>query len=346
MKKTLLVLSAISISVLSNAQTWLGSTTGTGNAYRSGNVGIGNTTAPSAQLHISTTGAIPFFAERTSGQINGVKMYFSSNPATGITAGSGTTVFQNTSTVSDFLFMPTPTTAGLIIKSNSNVGIGTTAPACKLHVLGATSTGLVSYFANATNYSVFLTAGTIGGGYNSLTKPNDNGIFFDNGTAGNAPGNGFVIAPWSNTVGGGIRIDGGTGNVGVNTNNATAKLTVNGNMLIGDPGTVNLPAGYGLYVQNGILTSKVRVSVVNSGTWADYVFAKDYKLKGLSEVESFIAANKHLPGVPSASEVEKSGIDVVEMDAKLLEKIEELTLYIIEQNKRIENLEKKIQEQK
>ncbi len=131
--------------------------------------------------------------------------------------------------------------------------------------------------------------------------------------------------------------------VGIHTNNPTADLTVNGNMLVGDPSAVNLPTGYKLFVQTGILTEKLRVSVVNSATWADYVFDKNYKLKTINEVESFIIANKHLPGVLSASEVEKAGVDMIEMDSKLLEKIEELTLYIIEQNKRIELLEKKLQ---
>jgi hypothetical protein len=132
--------------------------------------------------------------------------------------------------------------------------------------------------------------------------------------------------------------------VGVNTASPTAQLTVNGTTLIGDPSVVTLPAGYKLYVQTGILTEKVRVSVVNSGTWADYVFADKYALPALSEVSSFIHSNKHLPGVPSATEVEKNGVDLVEMDAVLLKKVEELTLYILEQNKRIENLENQAKE--
>ncbi|MBP6623531.1 MAG: hypothetical protein KA198_00075 [Chitinophagaceae bacterium] len=103
-------------------------------------------------------------------------------------------------------------------------------------------------------------------------------------------------------------------------------------------GTVTEPAGYKLYVETGILTEKVKVALKTSGNWADYVFADDYKLLPLKQVESFVKENKHLPNVPSAEEVVKSGIDVATMDAKLLEKIEELTLYIIQLQKQVDEL--------
>ncbi|MCC7029447.1 MAG: hypothetical protein IT257_04010 [Chitinophagaceae bacterium] len=121
------------------------------------------------------------------------------------------------------------------------------------------------------------------------------------------------------------------------TNNATVmKLNAAGTVLIGNTLT---PAGYKLFVEQGILTEKIKVSVKNTAEWSDYVFANNYKLLPLTEVESFINSNSHLPGVPSAAEVVNDGINVATMDAKLLEKIEELTLYIIDMNKRIENLE-------
>lgn len=75
---------------------------------------------------------------------------------------------------------------------------------------------------------------------------------------------------------------------------------------------------------------------VKANVWADYVFAQDYKLRTLEEVEKHIEEKGHLPNVPSAKEVEKNGINLGEMDAKLLEKIEELTLYSIEQNKQLQ----------
>ncbi|GAL83020.1 hypothetical protein MYP_246 [Sporocytophaga myxococcoides] len=100
----------------------------------------------------------------------------------------------------------------------------------------------------------------------------------------------------------------------------------------------NFPTGYRLYVEDGILTEKLKVGLKTTSDWSDYVFASDYKLLSLSEVERFIKANKHLPDVPSAEEVVRTGIDVAQMDAKLLQKIEELTLYVIEQQKQIEEL--------
>jgi hypothetical protein len=72
------------------------------------------------------------------------------------------------------------------------------------------------------------------------------------------------------------------------------------------------------------------------------VFDKNYKLNSLTEVEKFINEHKHLPDVPSASEVKENGINVGDIDAKLLQKIEELTLYMIEQNKKIDAQQQKI----
>jgi len=106
-----------------------------------------------------------------------------------------------------------------------------------------------------------------------------------------------------------------------------------GNAGIGSPPSKN----YKLSVEGAL---GARSIVVKTGSWADFVFEKNYRLKPLSEVENFINANKHLPGVPSEREVKKDGIDVAQMNAILLQKIEELTLYVIEQNKRIEGIER------
>jgi hypothetical protein len=113
--------------------------------------------------------------------------------------------------------------------------------------------------------------------------------------------------------GGGNLIFGG-GNVGIGTTNAN-------------------DVNYKLFVETGIRTRKVKVDMA---TWADYVFSPSYKLPTLKEVETFIKKYKHLPDVPSEAEVKKEGLDLGEGQALLLKKIEELTLYIIEQNKKIE----------
>lgn len=100
----------------------------------------------------------------------------------------------------------------------------------------------------------------------------------------------------------------------------------------------SFPAGYKLFVDDGILTERLKVAVNGSGNWADYVFAEDYKLMPLEDVEAFVKEHKHLPNVPSAEAMVESGIDVATVDAKLMEKIEELTLYILDLQKQINQL--------
>ena len=101
-------------------------------------------------------------------------------------------------------------------------------------------------------------------------------------------------------------------------------------------GTANL-GSYKLAVAGSIHAQEV---VIDTTGWSDYVFDEHYKLQPLSEVESHIKAEKHLPGIPSASEVAEKGISVGEMQAKLLAKIEELTLHQIEQEKGMSELKK------
>jgi hypothetical protein len=110
-------------------------------------------------------------------------------------------------------------------------------------------------------------------------------------------------------------------------------------------GTSCIPAGYALAVKGKVIAEEVNVRLAAStGCWPDYVFGKDYKLRSLNEVESFINTNSHLPEVPSAQEIENNGINTAAMDAALLKKIEELTLYVIELNKKVEVLEKQNKE--
>ncbi len=122
----------------------------------------------------------------------------------------------------------------------------------------------------------------------------------------------------------------------------------NGKVSIGlDPTAANTYNGdYNLYVGKGILTEKVKVALKNTADWADYVFADNYQLMPLSDVDKFVKEHKHLPGVPSAEEVQKEGIDVAKMDAKLLEKIEELTLYMIQLKEENEALKAEVEQLK
>ncbi|MCC9070324.1 tail fiber protein [Flavobacterium sp. F-65] len=112
------------------------------------------------------------------------------------------------------------------------------------------------------------------------------------------------------------------GNVGIGTVSPDSKLTVAGN----------------------IHAQEVKVTI-NAGKVPDYVFANDYKLKPLQEVEKYIKENNHLPEIPSAKEIENNGLMLAEMNMNLLKKIEELTLHTIEQQKDIKQLIKVVEEQ-
>ncbi|MBO0950620.1 hypothetical protein [Fibrella forsythiae] len=105
---------------------------------------------------------------------------------------------------------------------------------------------------------------------------------------------------------------------------------------------IQFPAGYNLIVLGGILTERLRVATRSGQYWADYVFKPNYHLAPLSEVKAYIATHGHLPGIPSAQQVEREGIDVAQTQAKLLEKIEELTLHMIRQQEEINRLKKAV----
>lgn len=121
-------------------------------------------------------------------------------------------------------------------------------------------------------------------------------------------------------------------------------ITNKGKVLIGEDiiNTISAPGDYNLYVSKGILTEKLKVASADGVNWSDFVFNSDYGLRPLCDVESYIASNKHLPEIPSANEVAKEGIDIAEMDARLLQKIEELTLYVIQQQKEINELKNQV----
>ncbi|TDQ11558.1 hypothetical protein [Pedobacter metabolipauper] len=112
-------------------------------------------------------------------------------------------------------------------------------------------------------------------------------------------------------------ISAATRNVGIGTSNTTEKLSINGK----------------------IWAREIKVENIN---WPDYVFVKDYQLPTLLETEKFIKEKGHLPGIPTATEVKDNGIDLGQMNAKLLEKMEEMTLHMIEMKKEIEMLKSKI----
>ncbi len=142
-----------------------------------------------------------------------------------------------------------------------------------------------------------------------------------------------------------LYLQNGGGNVfiGDATNFTSAhRLGVDGNVVVTGAlriGTTATPSGYKLAVDGKAICTELLVRLVPN--WPDYVFKKEYKLPGLDEVETFIKKNNHLPGIPAAATVESSGLNIGEMQKLQMQKIEELTLYIIELKKEIETLKAK-----
>ncbi len=157
-------------------------------------------------------------------------------------------------------------------------------------------------------------------------------------TVGNAGDNSIITMNAAN---------GRTASIGVQDDNSTGfyvstqgsyRLRVNqdGDIAIG---AANVPAGYRLSVDGWVISEGVRVQ--SSNDWPDYVFESDYQLMPLAELEKSIAQNKRLPGMPGAEQVKAEGIDISETQRLLLQKVEELTLYIIELEKKVKILEQK-----
>jgi len=120
---------------------------------------------------------------------------------------------------------------------------------------------------------------------------------------------------------------------------AGASNATNGNVGIGTTDT----EGYKLAVNGDAIFTKIKVKSYTA--WPDYVFEEHYQLPSLLELEQFVKVNKHLPGMPVAEEVKKDGIDVEDMNRKLLHKVEELTLYLIDLKKENDSLKQQSQNQ-
>jgi trimeric autotransporter adhesin len=211
----------------------------------------------------------------------------------------------------------------VILGNGANVGVRITAPANSLHI-GAAA------LANTAGIRLPITSGTPAVATN-VTK------FLSVNAAGDV-----ILASLNASTREGVADAGMWQTSGDNIVNTNA-----GGVVIGS-GVAKTPVGYKLYVAGGMLTEKVKVALRNKSEWSDFVFEKGYKLAPLSEVSAFIKANGHLPGVPSADEMVSEGLDVAKMNAKLLEKVEELTLYMLNQQKQIQKLQndnKKIKQQ-
>ncbi|QEM09109.1 hypothetical protein [Mucilaginibacter rubeus] len=191
----------------------------------------------------------------------------------------------------------------------ATIGIGVSAPAARLHIFNQydanQTTALKMFYQGTWNTPAYASNFR----FIDLSSTENGKVLQVNGTG---VGIGYDPPAWSSSDK--LYI---SGNVGIGTNTPKEALSVNGN----------------------IRAKQIKVEITN---WPDYVFKPTYQLPSLTEVKTYIDQNQHLPEIPSEQEIAKDGQNIGEMNKLLLKKVEELTLYLIEQNKRIEKLELQI----
>jgi len=303
----------VSGTVLSSQTT---TTTGTYSSSGSSNLSF-NTSTTNRMTILNSNGFVgigttsPTQLLHVNGNVLATQFQGTSFAATGsITANTFTANNGTFNSVSSLLALQTNGTNRFVIQSsNGNVGVGTATPDSKFHISGG---NLV--IDNSSAPTIYTGTGTAElNRYlllsNSVGQPTASGL----------------------KVGGVLVADDYT-----YASPSKNDLIVKGKLGIGTPLTSN-PNNYTLAVNGTIGTKDVHVERTST-TWPDYVFSRSYELQPLKQVAAYIEENKHLEGVPSAADVEKDGHSLAEMDAILLKKVEELTLYIIQQQKEIEAL--------
>lgn len=290
-----------------------------------GFVGVG-TSAPTANFHSIGTArleSLPTSTSNTDIITTDANGNLSSQTAASLLGSSGWALNGNAATTTDFIGTTNTNALNFVVNSvksmsldnggNLSVSTGGISTYQKLYVeTSKLNDGIQVNQTGTTAATIDLNAS--GGGGNRWALHSTG--------SGNLQGAGHLLF-WDWT-----------------SNQERMRIDASGAVRIGN---VTMPTGYKLYVEQGILTEKVKVAVAGSPAWADYVFAPNYNLKPLSEVEAYVKENKHLPNVPSADELVKEGLDLGKMQATQMEKIEELTLYMIEMKKEIETLKKENQ---
>ncbi len=224
------------------------------------------------------------------------------------------------------------------VYGNGRTAIGTSNyPEDLLHVGSG-----VGKVVMGSAYSVGLNYGAGYIGFNASRNPNTNSWATAND--GNVNGGSVIFGDvFGNIIFSTLPTNGSTNqtNVADGTVFGNRKFTINANgqVIVGTKTSVAHPTA--AFMVNGTIVSK-EIYVTKPADWPDYVFESDYKLLPLTEVEAFYKTQKHLPNVPSEGELTKTDISVAEMNALLLKKIEELTLYAVEQNKQLLDLKKEV----
>lgn len=212
-----------------------------------------------------------------------------------------------------------------VIQTNGNIGVGTVTPAHRLQINGSDP--------NVWDVAGFYNSYAYGNINKAETRINIGKI------EGNSrqPMGAIGAFPFSNH-------DSSNGILVFYTRraqNLVERLRIDQNGRVGI-GTTIIPAEYKLAVEGKIIAEEIMIR--QRSNWPDYVFNTEYPLMPIAEVESFVLKNSHLPGIPSAATVSEDGVSIGEMQRLLLLKVEELTLYIIQQENRISELEQKLTE--
>lgn len=218
----------------------------------------------------------------------------------------------------------------LVVKATGKVGIGTTAPSSQLDVHGVLELNNTSFISSHTSISNLVTFIGVNsywnGGSYATPNPNTSGLSMELHNGGQA------LRLLQIPAGGGLPM--ASTEIGFGGTN-TFFNALGGNVGIG----TTTPGDYKLAVNGSIRAKEV---VVEASPWPDFVFDDAYRLKSLGEVENHISEHGRLPDVPSAAQVASDGLSLGEAQRIMMQKIEELTLYMIEKDKQVAALQAEV----